>query len=81
MFIPAKIGLFYLVFYSCLAGFFAIALAIFFTTVDSDRPSQTGMTSLLKNNPGKIFVFNRKHMYFSLSKIHSFKSTFCRAGV
>jgi len=48
----AKIGLFYLVFYSCLAGFFAIWLAVFFTTVSSDVPKQKGMTSLLKDNPG-----------------------------
>jgi sodium/potassium-transporting ATPase subunit beta len=48
----AKIGLFYLVFYSCLAGFFAAMLQGFFTTVDIRTPSMTDMYSLIKQNPG-----------------------------
>lgn len=51
----AKIGVFYLVFYSVLAGFFAGMLMIFFETMDETRPSQTGMDSLIKGNPGMAF--------------------------
>lgn len=51
----AKIGLFYLIFYSCLAGFFAIMLTGFFATIDNDAPTQQGMYSLIKGNPGMGF--------------------------
>jgi sodium/potassium-transporting ATPase subunit beta len=51
----AKIGLFYLIFYSCLAGFFAVMLTVFFTTVDDTEPTQQGMYSLIKGNPGMGF--------------------------
>jgi len=51
----AKIGVFYLIYYSCLAGFFAVSLVIFFTTVDDNRPSQIGFHSLIKSNPGLAF--------------------------
>lgn len=51
----AKIGIFYLVFYSCLAGFFAGMLMLFFETMDETKPSQTGMDSLIKGNPGMAF--------------------------
>lgn len=51
----AKIGLFYLIFYSCLAGFFAIMLVGFFSTIDSEAPKQQGMYSLIKGNPGMGF--------------------------
>jgi len=51
----AKIALFYLIFYSCLAGFFAIMMAGFFATLDDKKPSMTGMYSLIKGNPGMGF--------------------------
>lgn len=50
-----EIGLFYLVYYSCLAGFFVGMLAVFYQTIDSDRPKLTGDSSLLKGNPGMGF--------------------------
>ena len=53
VYFAAKIGLFYLIFYSSLAAFFAIMLAGFFSTIDRRRPTQTGMTSLIKMNPGQ----------------------------
>jgi sodium/potassium-transporting ATPase subunit beta len=51
----AKIGAFYLIFYSCLAGFFAIMLVGFFSTIDDKAPTQQGMYSLIKMNPGMGF--------------------------
>lgn len=51
----AQIGLFYLVYYSCLAGFFACMLALFFTTVNSNYPVQQHLNSILKENPGMGF--------------------------
>jgi sodium/potassium-transporting ATPase subunit beta len=48
----AKITVFYIVFYSCLAGFFAIMLVGFFSTVDDRAPTMTNMYSLIKQNPG-----------------------------
>lgn len=51
----AKIGLFYMIFYSCLAGFFAVMLVGFFSTLDNTAPTQQGMYSLIKSNPGMGF--------------------------
>jgi sodium/potassium-transporting ATPase subunit beta len=51
----AKISLFYIVFYSCLAGFFAIMLVGFFSTLDDNTPTMTNMYSLIKQNPGMGF--------------------------
>ena len=51
-----QIGLFYLVYYSCLAGFFAVFLALFFTYVNSDYPVQQDMATMLKNNPGECKI-------------------------
>jgi sodium/potassium-transporting ATPase subunit beta len=51
----AKIGVFYLIYYSCLTGFFAISLIIFFKTMSDDRPTQIGYNSLIKSNPGMSF--------------------------
>lgn len=51
----AKIGLFYMIFYSCLAGFFAVMLVGFFSTLDNTAPTQQDMYSLIKSNPGMGF--------------------------
>jgi sodium/potassium-transporting ATPase subunit beta len=51
----AKISLFYIVFYSCLAGFFAIMLVGFFSTLDPTKPTMQDMYSLIKQNPGMGF--------------------------
>ncbi|PVD18403.1 hypothetical protein C0Q70_20952 [Pomacea canaliculata] len=51
----AEIGAFYLVFYTILLGFFVGMLAVFYQTIDGDRPRLTGESSLLKGNPGMGF--------------------------
>merc|ERR550519_2850802 len=51
----AKIGLFYLIYYICLAAFFAVSLIIFYQTIDDHEPSLTGYASLIKKNPGMSF--------------------------
>ncbi|XP_055869048.1 uncharacterized protein LOC106064913 [Biomphalaria glabrata] len=51
----AEIGLFYLVYYACLTGFFAATIAVFYETIDADNPRLQGTSSLLKANPGMGF--------------------------
>jgi len=52
----AKIGLFYLVYYSCLAAFFAGLLSVFlFAFTDDKAPLLTGSHSVLPQNPGMGF--------------------------
>ena len=49
----AKIGLFYLIFYGFLAGFFAAMLAIFITTLNPvDGEGGPTLTQFIKNQPG-----------------------------
>jgi len=51
-----KIGAFYLVYYSCLAAFFAGMLAVFlFAFTDDKAPLLTGSHSVLPQNPGMGF--------------------------
>ncbi|XP_013412380.1 sodium/potassium-transporting ATPase subunit beta [Lingula anatina] len=47
-----RIGLFYLIFYSGLAGFFAINLSVFIYTLDKDTPRLSGDSSITTNFPG-----------------------------
>jgi len=51
----AKITVFYIIFYSCLAGFFAIMMVGFFATLDDTAPTMQKMYSLIKQNPGMGF--------------------------
>jgi len=47
-----KIFVFYCIYYSCLAGFWAAMLIIFFTTIPHDQPRWTLDSSLIGINPG-----------------------------
>jgi len=47
-----QILVFYVVLYAFLAGFFAVLMFVFFTTLESDRPKWTQTESLIGNNPG-----------------------------
>lgn len=50
-----KIVVFYMFYYGALAGFFAVCMTGFFATLDSQRPTQRNMQSLLKQSPGMGF--------------------------
>lgn len=51
----AEIGLFYFVYYACLASFFAATLAVFYETVSDTEPKLLKDSSLLDGNPGMAF--------------------------
>lgn len=48
----AKILLFYVLFYAVLAGFFAAMLAVFYQTLDENKPKWQLENGLIGNNPG-----------------------------
>jgi len=48
----ALITAFYIVYYSCLAGFWAAMLAVFWTTLDMDRPKWVAGNGLIGERPG-----------------------------
>jgi sodium/potassium-transporting ATPase subunit beta len=47
-----EITVFYIIFYSCLAGFFAINMAIFLHTLDPVKPRYYGKGTIIGINPG-----------------------------
>lgn len=51
----AKIIFFYIIFYAALAGFFAGLLAVFFQTLDNDKPKWQLDDGLIGSNPGLGF--------------------------
>jgi len=73
----AKIGAFYLIFYSCLAGFFAIMLVGFFSTVDNRKPTMQDLYSLIKQNPGMGYRPNVDKestlVMFNMSDVDTYK--------
>merc|ERR1719317_1632608 len=48
----ALITAFYIVYYSCLAGFWAAMLTVFMTTIEDDRPKWLAQESLIGDKPG-----------------------------
>jgi len=74
----AKIGLFYLIYYTCLASFFAGLLAIFlYSYTDDKAPLLTGERSVLPQNPGMGFRpmpdVERTLIKYSVSKPDSYE--------
>lgn len=51
----AKILLFYVIFYAALAGFFAAIFAVFYQTLDNQKPKWMLDNGLIGNNPGLGF--------------------------
>ena len=68
-FIPAKITVFFLIFYGCLAGFFAAMLNIFLTTIP-EREMGPKRTGFLENRPG-IVLFQLISKFFGVLFIRS----------
>lgn len=52
---PAKILLFYVIFYAALAGFFAAIFAVFYQTLDDQKPKWMLDNGLIGSNPGLGF--------------------------
>ena len=48
----ALITIFYIIYYSCLAGFWAAMLSVFLTTIEDDRPKLMGADSRIGDKPG-----------------------------
>lgn len=74
----AKIGLFYFVYYTCLAAFFAGLLSVFlFGFTDNKAPLLTGSHSILPQNPGMGFRpmpdETKTMVKFSVKKADSFE--------
>ena len=53
LFFLVKIGLFYIVYYLFLAGFFIAMLLIFKQTLSEDQPKWLGANGIIGDNPGK----------------------------
>lgn len=52
-FISAKILIFYVIFYAALAGFFAAIFAVFYQTLEMNKPKWILEKGLIGTNPGK----------------------------
>lgn len=59
LYLSAKIGIFYAVFYGILAALVAICMWVFFQTLDPRIPKWTLNKSIIGTNPGKY----RAHLY------------------
>lgn len=54
----AKILCFYVIFYAALSGFFAAIFAVFYQTLEMDKPKWILEKGLIGNNPGKFWNIN-----------------------
>jgi sodium/potassium-transporting ATPase subunit beta len=50
-----KIGLFYVIYYACLAGFFMAMLVVFYQTLDDEVPKWLNSNGIIGDNPGMGF--------------------------
>ncbi|XP_068684703.1 sodium/potassium-transporting ATPase subunit beta-3-like [Montipora foliosa] len=79
----AKITVFFLIFYGCLAGFFAAMLNIFLTTIP-EREMGPKRTGFLENKPGLIPTpvsvegFSQSYIDSQVKKINSFLAPYRR---
>lgn len=68
VFLSAKILFFYLIFYAALTGFFAAMLAVFYQTLQVDKPKWTLGDGIIGTNPGELA--NVTDLYIFISKAH-----------
>jgi hypothetical protein len=55
-FFSVKIGLFYIVYYAFLTGFFMAMLFVFYQTLDDEVPKWLNSNGIIGDNPGMIFI-------------------------
>ena len=51
-----KIGLFYIVYYAFLTGFFMAMLFVFYQTLDDEVPKWLNSNGIIGDNPGMTFI-------------------------
>ena len=56
LFLAVKIGLFYIVYYTFLTGFFIGMLLIFYQTLDDKEPKWQNSNGIIGSNPGKTYL-------------------------
>ena len=54
--LAVKIGLFYIVYYTFLTGFFIGMLLIFYQTLDDKEPKWQNSNGIIGSNPGKTYL-------------------------
>ncbi|XP_067944265.1 sodium/potassium-transporting ATPase subunit beta-like [Watersipora subatra] len=73
-----KIGVFYAIFYCCLAGWFAGLLHAFYSTLDEVSPTYNGTVSQLQGNPGVAVrpmpIFDSTLIRFSQGRPSSYRA-------
>lgn len=73
----AKLSAFFIIYYSCLAGFFAAMMFGFFQTLDETRPTMSGMMCPMKGNPGMGFRpqehYESTLIQFNTKSVNSYK--------
>lgn len=75
-YVLVKIGVFYIIFYLFLAGWFAGLLHAFYITLDHDRPTWYGDNSLIQNNPGKFIGWINLQLTFQFVGPSAINMTF-----
>ena len=55
--ISVKIGVYYLIYYTFLAGFFMACLMIFYKTLDMKQPRWQNSNGIIGDNPGTVVHF------------------------
>lgn len=53
-----KIGIYYLIYYTCLTGYFIAMLLIFYQTLDDNEPKWKGTNGIIGGNPGNNYTDN-----------------------
>lgn len=51
-FFSVKIGVFYIIYYAFLTGFFLAMLVVFYQTLDEEVPKWTNVDGIIGDNPG-----------------------------
>ena len=77
--LSVKIGLFYVVYYTLLSGFFIAMLLIFYQTLDEKSPKWQNANGIIGTNPGKTSMFFIKSCYWKANRYRD-RSVSIRVG-